>query len=92
MPKSYISAIDFFTEQAIAAISTTLDGIPFSVLPPYQEHMHLALLAVRMTMKGNFEAEKEHVLGEMQRWMESLNANEVTAPFLKERPSRSALS
>ena len=35
-------------------------------------------------MTGNLDAEKEHVLGEMQRRLESLNADEVLSPSLKE--------
>ena len=38
----------------------------------------------RSTMTGNFEVEKEYVRGEMQRRLESLNANEVLSPSLKE--------
>ena len=45
-----------------------------------------------MTMTGNFEAVKEHVRGEMQRVQESINADEVLSPSLKNWPSRSALS
>ena len=37
-----------------------------------------------MTMTGNFEVEKEYVRGEMQRRLESLNADEVLSPSLKE--------
>ena len=81
MPKSYISAIDFSTGQSIAADSINLDGLPFTVLLPDQAHKHLG---VRMTMTGNFEVEKEYFRGEMQRRLESLNADEVLPPSLKE--------
>ena len=37
-----------------------------------------------MTMTGNFEEEKKYVLGEMQRRLESLKADEVLSPSLKE--------
>ena len=43
MPKSYISAIDFSTGQAVATYSITLDGIPFSVLLPDQVHKQLGV-------------------------------------------------
>ena len=56
MPKAYISAIDFSTGQTVATDSITLDGILFTVLLPDQLHRHLG---VRMTMTGNFDAEKE---------------------------------
>ena len=81
MPKSYISAIDFSTGQSVATDSITLDGLPFTALLPGQAHKHLG---VRMTMTGNFEVEKEYVRGEMQRRLESLNADEVLSPSLKE--------
>ena len=81
MPKSYISAVDFSTGQSIAADSITLDGLPFTALIPDQAHKHLG---VRMTMTGNFEVEKEYFRGEMQRRLESLNADEVLPPSLKE--------
>ena len=35
-------------------------------------------------MTGNFEVEKEHVQGEMHHQLESLNADEVPSPSLKE--------
>ena len=37
-----------------------------------------------MTMTGNFDVEKEFVRGKMQRRLESLNADEVLSPSLKE--------
>ena len=81
MPKSYISAIDFSTGQSVAADRITLDGLAFTALLPDQAHKHLG---VRMTMTGNFEVEKKYVLEEMQRRLESLNAEEVLSPSLKE--------
>ena len=36
-----------------------------------------------MTMAGNFEAEKEYVLDEMQRRLEFLNAHDILSPSLK---------
>ena len=50
-------------------------------LLPDQVHKHLS---VRMTMTGNFDVEKEYVRGEMQRQLESLIANKVLSPSLKE--------
>ena len=81
MPKSNISAIDFSTGQSVAADSITLDGLPFTALLPDQAHKHLG---VRMTVTGNFEVEKKCVRGEMQRRLESLNADEVLSPSLNE--------
>ena len=81
MLKSYISAIDFSNSQPIATDSITLNGSPFSPLPPDEAHKHLG---VRMTMTGNFQAEKNHVRQEMQRRLDSLSCDEVLSPSLKE--------
>ena len=51
------------------------------MLLPDQVHKHLG---VQMIITDNFDAEKEYVLGEMQRWLESSNTNEVLSPSLKE--------
>jgi hypothetical protein len=81
MRKSYISAIDFSTGQPVATDSITLNGSPFSWLSPDQAHKHLG---VRMTLTGNFEAEKKHVREEMKRRLESLTSDDVLSPSLKE--------
>ena len=81
MPKSYISTKAFSTGQSVAADSITLDGLPFTALLPDQEHKHVG---APMTMTGNFEVGKEYVRGEMQCLLESLNADEVLSPSLKE--------
>ena len=48
----------------IATDSITLNGEPFAVLSPNEPHKHLG---VRMTMLGDFSAEKEHVCSEMRQ-------------------------
>jgi hypothetical protein len=55
MSKSFISAINFATGQAIPTVSITFDGKPFSVLPPDQPHKHLG---IRMTLTKDFCVEK----------------------------------
>ena len=74
MQESYISTIDFSTGQSVATDSFTLDSLPLTALLADQAHKHLG---VRMTMTGNFEVENEYVRGELQRRLESLNADEV---------------
>ena len=83
MPKSYthISAVDFSTGHTVSTDSITLDGVPFVVLLPDKAHKHLG---VRMTMTGSFDAEKEYVSEETQRRLESLLADEILSPSLKE--------
>ena len=81
MQKSYISAIDFSTGQPVATDSITLNGASFTYLPPDQPHKHLG---VRMTMTGCFQAEKDHVRGEMQQRLASLRDDDVLSPSLKE--------
>jgi hypothetical protein len=79
--KSYISAIDFSTDQPVATDCITLNGIHITNLPPNQPHKHLG---VRMTMTCCFQAGKDHVRGEMQRRLTSLSDDEVLSPSLKE--------
>jgi ribonuclease HI len=81
MSKSYISAINFATGQAIPTVSITFDGKPFSVLPPDQPHKHLG---IRMTLTGDFCVEKAYVRAEMQRRIKELMDDKVLPPSLKE--------
>ena len=81
MQKSYISAIDFSTGQPVATDSITLNGASFTYLPPDKPHKHLGVL---MTMTGCFQAEKDHVRGEMQQRLASLRDDDVLSPSLKE--------
>ena len=81
MTKSFISAFDFGTGKVVATDSVTLHGSPFLVLEPNQAHKHLG---VRMTIMGDFTAEKNHVQGEMQRRLDALLGNEALLPSVKE--------
>jgi hypothetical protein len=81
MQKSYISAIDFSSDQPVATDSITKNGVSFTNLPPDQSHKHMG---VRITMPGCFQAEKDHVRGAMQRRLASLHDDEVLSPFLNE--------
>ena len=79
--KSYITAINFATGQAMPTDSITLGGAPFKVLLPTDPHKHLG---VRMTLTGDFAAEKTHVKTEMQRRLAELKQDEVLSSPLKE--------
>jgi len=81
MFKSYISAINFATGQAMPTDSITFDGKPFSVLHPAQAHKHLG---IRMTLTGDFREEKAYVRAEMQRRITELMDDKVLSPSLKE--------
>jgi Reverse transcriptase (RNA-dependent DNA polymerase) len=81
MSKSIISAIDFSTGLSIPTDSITFGGAQFSTLPPNVAHKHLG---VRLTLTGDFSAEKAHVCAEMQRRISALREDEVLPPSLKE--------
>ena len=81
MKKSVISAIDHSTGLIIPTESITVNGVPFSVLSPSEAHKHLG---VRITLTGDFGAEKAHVKSEMQRRLDELLKDEVLPPPLKE--------
>ena len=81
MKKSFISAIDFSTNNPVATDSITLHGVSFITLLPDQPHKHLG---VRITMTGDFGAEKKHVHEKMQRRIAALLEDDVLLPSLKE--------
>ena len=81
MPKSMVSAVDHATDKMVATDSITLNGMPFTVLPPDQLHKHLGL---RATIMGDFAAEKAHVLAEMKLQLEALKGNAVLLRSLEE--------
>ncbi len=58
--------MDTLTGQQVATDSITLYGQPFHVILPNQSHMYLGL---RMTIDGDFSAEKENVRTEMKQWL-----------------------
>jgi len=81
LKKSGISAIDFNTGARVATDSITLNGHPFPVIPPDQPHKHLG---VRMTMTGDFRAEKEYVREEMTNRLQALKADRDLSRMKKE--------
>jgi len=81
LKKSRISAINYASGQALPTDSITLEGKPFPVLQPTEPHKHLG---VRMTLTGDFTAEKNHVKEEMQSRLASLKEDEVLSSPLKE--------
>ena len=81
MKKSRISAIDFSSGQVLPTDNITLEGKSFPVLLPTEAHKHLG---VRMTLTGDFAAEKSHVREEMQRRLVNLSEDQVLSSPLKE--------
>lgn len=69
------------TGKSIATDSITLNGEPFTVLLPDEPHKHLG---VRMTMLGDFAAEKDHVRQEMRRRLAALKEDRVLSRPEKE--------
>ena len=61
---SKIVAVDMKSGTCITTDSIALNGQPFVVLSPDALHKHLD---VRITMLGDFSAEKEHVLKKMRK-------------------------
>jgi hypothetical protein len=81
MKKSFISAVDVSSGQIVATDSITYRGSCFPVLHPDQAFKRLGL---RITLTGDFKAEKAHVLKEMQARIELLAVDKVLSPSLKE--------
>ena len=75
--KSCISAIDFSTGEQVSTNSITLNGLTFPAIPPNCAHKYLG---VRVTMTGDFSAEKAHVLGEMELRLMALRGDKVLSP------------
>ena len=69
------------TGKSIATDSITLNGEPFAVLSQNEPHKHLG---VRMTMLGDFSAEKEHVRSEMRQRLAALKEDRVLSRPEKE--------
>ena len=74
MKKSYICAVNLADGQPVATDSITLHGSPFHVLLPDVPHKHLG---VRMTVLGDFHAEKVHEREEMNRRIDSLLSDPI---------------
>jgi len=79
--KTKIVGVDMKTGKSIATDSITLNGEPFTVLLPDEPHKHLG---VRMTMLGDFAAEKDHVRQEMRRRLAALKEDRVLSRPEKE--------
>jgi hypothetical protein len=81
MKKSEIAGIDLATGETIAADNIKLNGQTFQVLDVEQEHK---LLGVSISLKGDFTAEKQHVLETMQERVQALRVDQWLTPTLKE--------
>jgi hypothetical protein len=81
MKKSEIAGIDFTTGEPIATNNIKLKGQTFQVLDVDQPHK---LLGVRISLKGDFTAEKQHVLKTMQERAQALREDQWLTPTLKE--------
>jgi hypothetical protein len=83
MKKSEIAGIDFATGEAIATDNIKLDGQAFQVQDVEQAHK---LLGVRISLKGDFTAEKQHVLKTMQERVQALRVDRrLTSTLTRER-------
>ena len=74
LKKCGVTAMDMRNGQRVATDSITLRGQPFPVILPNQSHKHLG---VRMAIDGNFLAEKEHVLFDMEQRLKALAEDRV---------------
>jgi len=81
LTKSGISATDFRTGRQVATDSVTLNGHPFPVIPPDRPHKHLG---VRMTMTGDFSAEKDYIRNEMRKRLQALCEDPLLSILEKE--------
>ena len=79
--KSWIVAVDMRTGLSVPTDSITLNGEPFPVISPDQPFKHLG---VRMTVMGDFSAEKEHVLSDMSKKLAALKEDRVLTHREKE--------
>jgi hypothetical protein len=78
MKKSEIAGIDFATGEPIVTNNIKLNGQTFQVLDVEQPHKLLGVL------KGDFTAEKQHVLKTMQERAQALREDQRLTPTLKE--------
>ncbi len=81
MKKSEIAGIYFDTGEQISTNNIKMYGQTFRVLDVEQPHK---LLGVRISLKGNFTAEKQHVLETMQEHAQALREDQWSTPTLKE--------
>ena len=64
MTKSEVVGVNFKNGERVATDTVTLNGIPFAALVPDEPYKYLE---VRATVTGDFSAEKQYVLAEMQQ-------------------------
>ena len=81
MDKSCITAIDYATGKQVDTNSITLSGKRFPVVKPDQPTKSLG---VRMSLTGDFSAEKKHVMEETARRVAAMAPNQILTPCLKE--------
>ena len=74
MTKSKIVGFNFRTGERVATDSITLYGVPFAALAPDE---HYKYLGVRANVLGDFSAEKQYVLTEMQQRLNALKEDRV---------------
>ncbi len=70
MTKSQCTGINHETGKQVATDSITLNGKPFTTLPPDKPYKYLG---ARATISGDLSAEKEHALDEMKRRLAALS-------------------
>jgi len=81
MKKSSITAVDLATGKEVDTSSITLHGQPFPVVKPDQATKSLG---VRMSLTGDYNAEKKYVMEETERRVSALAPNQILTPCLKE--------
>jgi hypothetical protein len=82
MSKSGIRALDMSTGCPVPTDSVKYNDVSFPLILPDQPYKHLG---VRVTMMGDFSAEKQHILSDMTRKLEALSELEDRFLTHKER-------
>jgi hypothetical protein len=72
MLKSEVVGVNFKNGERVATDHITLNGVPFAALALDEPHKYLG---VRATVMGDFSAEKQYVLAEMQQRLTALKDN-----------------
>ena len=81
MKKSEITGMDFATGEQIATDNIKLNGQTFQVLDATRAHK---VLGVRISLTGDFTAEKRYVLENMKERVQALRIDQWLTPTLKE--------
>jgi hypothetical protein len=74
MSKSGIRAVDMRTGCPVPTDSVKYNDVSFPLILPDQPYNHLG---VRVTMMGDFSAEKQHILSDMTRKLEALREDRL---------------